>query len=483
MTLRVRTPSSWLATQSALAERTIVAVLTLFGGALRAHNIGSKSLWYDEAVVFWISRVDLFSIVARNAQSNSAPPLYVFLVHLVGQIATNEAMLRSISWLAGTLAVPAVYFLCARYVSKPAALASTTVFVITPVYVEYSQELREYSLAFLLSALILLAYGGFREKASWKNLAFVVASFCLGVFTQYGLGLLILSLNLAFLAEVEWFRKDRTSLVRWVLGQGIVLLSVALVWSSTLRYQFSSGGFGHVARGYFEGPFTSLPAFLFRQSYELVLFAFPDPPPVILLVGTAIIAVGVAGGRVLRRSAHLFVPFLVAAAAGIGRFYPYVGARQGIYLFPIFCILIAMGFEYLFRADRKRIVPILLALLVMRAALLPTLGYLRSEGIEDLKPLALQLDSLIQPGDRVFVCNGAMPAFQYYYRGDPGQVVEGSGAEMWQEQLSTLLESPRRVWLVITHCGDPQTYVRFAEERRPVEESGSSSQAWLYLSP
>jgi uncharacterized membrane protein len=461
----------------------VLAVLTISGGAIRAYNIVAKSLWFDEAVVFWISRgEDLSSMITANAQMNSAPPLYVILVHLVSEIGTNEAILRSISWLAGTAAIPLIYMLGVRYVSKRAALASATILAVTPVYVEYSQQLREYSLAFCISALMLLAYGEFKENGSWKSLAFVVVTFGIGIFTQYGLGLLILSLNIAFLVEVMWFRKDTHKMRKWILGQGFVLLGVVFVWSSTLRYQFSVGGYGHVARGYFQGPLPTLPAFLFRQTYDIVLFAFPDPPLIILLVGTAIIS-GIAGGNAIHKYAHLFIPFLVAAAAGVGAFYPYVGARQSIYLFPILSIFVAMGFDYLIRADTKGIVPILFALLVIRAALLPTLGYLRSEGIENLKPLVQQLNEDIQPGDRVFVCSGAMPAFRYYYRRDLGAVVGGSATEMWQEEYSKLLDNPGRVWLVVSHCGDPLTYVRFAAEHRLIDEIGSRSQAWLYLSP
>ncbi len=120
--------SDWLVKNSTLAERMVLAVLTISGGAIRAYNIVAKSLWFDEAVVFWISREeDLSSMIAANAQMNSAPPFYVILVHLVSEIGTNEAILRSISWLAGTAAIPLIYMLGVRYVSKRAALASATI--------------------------------------------------------------------------------------------------------------------------------------------------------------------------------------------------------------------------------------------------------------------------------------------------------------------------------------------------------------------
>lgn len=481
MSIRVDSVRNWLGMHSSLVEGIALVGLTTIGGALRAYDIGVKSLWYDEAVIYWISRADLSSLVAANAQLNSAPPLYVLLAHFASRIATSEAALRSVSWLAGTLAIPLIYLLALRYVSRSAAFAAAMVVVVSPVYVEYSQELREYSLAFLLSALMLLVYSKFKEDGSWISIGFTVATFCAGVLLQYGLALLILSINLAFLVEVDW-RRNRITFAKWVTGQAVVLLVATLVWASTLRFQLSLGGYGYLARGYFEGSLPSLAAFLLRQTYEVVLFAFPDPPLVILLIGTAIVA-GVTGPNSPRKYAHLAIPFLIAAAAGILGLYPYVGARQTIYLFPILCILIAMGFDYLVRVDKKGIVAVILAILVARAALLPTLGYLRSEGIENLKPLVQRLNADLQVGDRIFVCDGAIPAFRYYYRGDLDQVVEGASTEDWQEQLSILLDTSSRVWLVASHCGDVSTYVDFAAKRRPIEEVDSRDQAWLFRSP
>jgi len=478
---RVGAIETWYNTHRRFVVGVALSCITVLGGALRAAQIGTKSFWYDEAVIYWISRSEISSLVSVNAQQNSAPPLFVYIVHLVSRIATDEATLRSVSWLAGTLAIPAIFMLARKYVSSGAALITAVVVGVSPVYVEYSQELREYSLAFLLSTLMFLAYVRFKQRPSWRSAAFVLAAFGAGVLTQYGLALLVLSLNLAFLFEIEW-RGSQDTLKKWAVTQAAVLLAAAWVISSTLRFQFAIGGYGHVARGYFEGPLLSLPSYLFRQTYELVLFSFPDPPLAILLMGTAI-AVATITERPLRNFGHLVMPFVVAVVGGILGFYPYVGARQGIYLFPILCVLIAMGFEYLFKVDRKGIVAVLVALLVTRAALLPTLGYLRSEGIENLKPVVRTLTMSLRDGDRVFVCEGAIPAFRYYFRGPFDKITEASGGEGWQEELSGLLRTPGRVWLVVSHCGDMSTYVDFAARRRPLQEVDSSSQAWLFLSP
>jgi uncharacterized membrane protein len=481
VTPRFRIIDGWLRHHSSLLNGVALASLTVSAAVLRAYRLGAKSLWYDEAVLYWVARTPVPSLITANAEGNSAPPLYPLLVHSVSETFTNEAALRSLSWLAGVLAIPVFFQLALAYVSKRAAFGSAVLIAIAPVLVEYSQQLREYSMAFLVSALMLLSFRRFTERNSLRDLAFVVASFSAAVFLQYGLALLIVSLNCAFIVEVLWLRRQKGQAVRWVAGQAVVLMAAAFVWASTLRFQFSYGGFHYLSRGYFEGPATSMLSFLFRQTYEIVLFAFPDPPLLILLIGTGIIAAIVDGGSA-RKYSHLALPLLVAAAGGIMRLYPYVGARQSIYLLPVIYILFAMGLEYLLRVDKRVIVAAVLGILIARAALLPTLAYLGSQGDENLKPLVLQLNADLEPQDRIFVCHGAVPAFRYYYRGDPDKVVEGAPSELWQGQFSSLLRSSDRVWFVASHCGDISPYVEFANERRPIREVASAAHAWLFLS-
>jgi 4-amino-4-deoxy-L-arabinose transferase-like glycosyltransferase len=466
---------------SALVQWAFLGVVTILGAGLRAYNLGMKSLWYDEAVIYWVARSPIPSMVAENAHGNSAPPLYPFLIHFVTEFATNEVALRSLSWLAGVLAIPVFYWLAQKYVSKGAAIASTTLMAVTPVFVQYSQELREYSAVFLVSALMLLAYGRFKDRGSTTDVLLLFTCFSVGVLLQYGLNLLILSLNLAFLIEVVWLHHDRRLLAKWIGVQVGVFVVVVMVWLSTLRFQFSPAGFPYLDRGYFEGPWTSLLPFLFRQTYDVVLFVFPDPPLAIFLIAVGVVSAAISGQAAIQRS-HLVLPFLVAAMAGIAGVYPYVGARQSMHLLPIVYLLCALGFDYLLRVDRRGILLVPLALLLIRASLLPTLDYLRFEGIENLRPLVQRLNAAVLPQDRVFVCHGAVPAFRYYYRGDVGIVVEGAATEEWRKQLSDALMQSPRVWFVASHCGDTSNYIEFASQLREMTEVASTYQAWLFVS-
>src|SRR5579862_6147360 len=86
--------------------------IILLGACLRLYHLGFKSLWLDEAVLYWISRGDWASIIAQNASQNSAPLTFALLLHAVScWWGESESALRLISCVAGIASIPALYFL------------------------------------------------------------------------------------------------------------------------------------------------------------------------------------------------------------------------------------------------------------------------------------------------------------------------------------------------------------------------------------
>jgi hypothetical protein len=84
----------------------------------------------------------------------------------------------------------------------------------------------------------------------------------------------------------------------------------------------------------------------------------------------------------------------------------------------------------------------------------------------------------------VFVCEGAAPAFDYYFHSAEANVTRAGPGEEWQNQLEKAIATGDRLWLVATHCGDVSTYTDFVTTRsRALEEAASAYQAWLYVAP
>jgi uncharacterized membrane protein len=476
---------SWWGTRGFWAALSLT-VMTLAAAGLRLINLGRKSLWHDEAVTFWISQSSLTTILAENARVNSAPPLYVIIIHFVSGLGHSEAILRSVSCLAGTLAVPVIFWLARRYVGVASALLVAGVVALIPAQVEYSQELREYSLAFLVAILMIGSLYLFVERrgegATWLLPGSV---FLIGTITQYGLALLALSLNIVFLTSLLSIpsRARARYVLRWALGQILFLVGVSFVFLISLRHQFVAGGFGsaYLERGYWNGVVADLPRFAFGQTYELVLFAFSDPPLFVLITLAGFIALWFSD-MPLWKKALLIMPFPVAFGFALPRLYPYVGARQAIYLTGPLYVTAGIGFGLLVTHNKSGwILPTILALMLARSALIPTLDYLRSDGFQNVRPVVAWLKDHLQEGDRVYICSGAVPAFRYYYGDDTESVTYGLPGESYRQQLGTLLSDEGRLWLLLSSCGDEATYVTFVSERGPIEPAAKANQVSLYL--
>jgi len=190
----------------------VVGGITLFGALIRLYHLGFKPLWYDEAVLYWISNGgNIGQVIAQNAALNSAPPLFAILLHLIMNIGDSELILRFIPWLGGVAVIPATYFLSRQFLEKVPAYFTTFVAAIAFTQVRYSQELREYSLTFLAAAIILALFYRELRRPTWSNWALLALAMVLGVFLQYGLAMLVIALNLVYAIHLLSTVEDRKS--------------------------------------------------------------------------------------------------------------------------------------------------------------------------------------------------------------------------------------------------------------------------------
>lgn len=447
----------------------------------RIYGLGQRSLWHDEAVLYGIGQGSIGEVIEKNAAQNSAPPAFALIVAAVSRFNTSEAGLRLPSAAAGILGIPLFYLLTRRFCSAFASLSASALLVWAPFHVEYSQQLREYSFAFLLAVLLSLSYLRCVSTGYGRDVAIFAVIAVVSLLTQYGLAVLVaVFMLLGVLRASRAGREARGQLMRWLVALATVGATSALVYFTTLDQQLRPRGFGYLERGYFDGGLLEVLPFVYRQTYEVILFAFPDPPLLILVTATGALSL-VRGARKRQAAEVVFLPVMAAVLLGLARFYPLVGARQSIYLMPAIFLTAAFGLNYIHAVDRRHVVAIPLILLMLRAEAGPALSYLRSAGIEEMRPIAARLTEALKPGDRVFVCEGALPAFDYYTDEDTLAIIRGVPGEAWQGQLEELLGSPARIWIVVSHCGEPSTYADFAGRRRDVEQVMNASGAWLYL--
>jgi len=136
-------------------QRHIALLLLLAGFALRTWNLGARSLWYDEAYLWWSTTQLPFSKMIELSMGELVPPMHYFLLRAWIPLAgTSEFALRFPSVLYGLIALAAMARLARRLTGNRSA-ATWALFlgaVATPL-IWASRETRMYG-AFIAWCLV-----------------------------------------------------------------------------------------------------------------------------------------------------------------------------------------------------------------------------------------------------------------------------------------------------------------------------------------
>src|SRR4051794_5107713 len=112
--------ANWLATINQPGIGAVIA-LTLIGGILRLIRLSHPPLLFDEAAT-WTRVTGSFAELLDILRYDGFAPLHYQLYWLMSRIVRlTPAMMRLIPALAGTLMIPAMYFLARQVMSKRVA--------------------------------------------------------------------------------------------------------------------------------------------------------------------------------------------------------------------------------------------------------------------------------------------------------------------------------------------------------------------------
>ncbi len=140
----------------------------LFGAfALRLWNLGTQSLWHDEAWSVMSAYQPLTPI------DPNYPPFFTVLLGVWIRLAGDSVWaMRFWSALLGVVTVAVVAFLVRRWFGNRTALMAAIFVTVSPIQWVYSQEIRSYVLVpllvvilLLLADLVLLPQSGYRNPA------------------------------------------------------------------------------------------------------------------------------------------------------------------------------------------------------------------------------------------------------------------------------------------------------------------------------
>jgi hypothetical protein len=175
--------------RSLLASRLPLLGLILLAFALRVYRLPAQSVWYDEGVSWYMTRLSLPALTLWTA-NDIQPPLYYYLlwpwVRLAG---AGEYALRFPSVFFGALSVPLLWIFAQRLLGSGAARLAALFMAVAPLQVYYAQEARMYTLLTwlgLLSSYLLwrLLNGRPGRSAALRGWAYILVS-AAALYTHY----------------------------------------------------------------------------------------------------------------------------------------------------------------------------------------------------------------------------------------------------------------------------------------------------------
>ncbi len=445
--------------------------LTLVALALRLSAVG-RSLWLDEA---WRANIALLPsrqafwddvLGAGTGIGAPMPPLFALLLRAWALLVGNSsAGLRALPVAASVAAVPLGYIVGRRAFGVAAGLATALLFAFAPAMLLHGQELKQYPIDILVVLVLLLAVSGVAARperaASWAALG-LAAALAPGV--SYPSALVLPGIALATLTVC---RRQR-DLWRWLAAQAMAGLG-ALAW-----YGFVIAAQRERPRtlAYWAADFPTLEGtpsltWVGGQLLDVVAYALGQPAWVLAI---AVVAGLAWSRRWLAVVAVVTVATSIAAAAL--RLYPLAGGRTSLFLVPFLYLaaggLVGAVLAGAAAARRRGKVPaalgaaaaVAVVVLLLRplpgGALHPTRGLVR----EETAPLVAALAAERRPSDRVYVYDGAVPAFRFYHPERDDLILLGGShrddAKKYADELRPLLVPGERLWLLFAHVFTPR---------------------------
>ncbi len=274
-------------------ELAALGAILLLALGLRLFLLDGQSLWYDEGISAYMTP-RTFAEIAVATSVDIHPPLYYWLLAtwatLFGQ---GELALRGYSVLVGTLMVWATWGLGRTVAGSAVGLSAAAFLAVSPLAVQYSQEVRMYAQAGLLAAAsswagLALLHALVDETTDQRRLGFLAVVYGLLtaalLYTHY-YGSLVVVAQQAYAAWVLLATRRWQIVPVWGVASGIAAL-LFLPWLPVALRQ----------TGYYPG------------------LGSPQPAWALVLDAVNVLSIGIATTRFAFRAG--LAPFLGLAALG-----------------------------------------------------------------------------------------------------------------------------------------------------------------------
>jgi len=432
-----------------LTGPVMILALVALGIGLRAvPMVQNRHLWID-----W---------------NQGAPAGFLLLSKLaLGVLGPTEVALRLVPFLGSVLGLVAFAWVAPRLLPRPAAVFGLALFAVSPYLISYAVECKQYATdAAITVGLLAVASGLLRGERGGFRWAMLGLAGAVAVWFAHPAAFVLGGIGTALLLEAAAVRDGKRLRAACATVAGWVA-SFAACYFLCLRQL----GNNQYLLDYWAGHFLPLPprevgdaAWLFDHFFGF--FQFPGG-----LGGTEIKAGGIAAVLFMVGvyafwkerwpvAVALVLPAVFALlASGVHR-YPFSG-RLLLFLVPPMLLGVARGAWVVgsaLRVSQPVAAAILLGVLTAAPAIETWQEFRRPMRYEQLTTVLADVGDRWQPGDRMYVYYGAVPAFTFYTRDHnpfPADAVT-LGTEFrdsrtgYRDELAKF-RGNHRVWVVFSH--------------------------------
>lgn len=418
--------------------------ILLLGFFLRVYNISGESVWLDEGYSIRIAKLEISQIVEESA-NDVHPPFYYIILHFwIKLFDDSEFTTRLLSAFFDCFAIFVIYKVGVLLFNREVGLLSALLLTLSRFHIQYSQEVRMYTLMSFLALLSFYFYVKILEKREIFSIFGYVTTSVFLLYTHIHGLFIVAAQNIHFLFFL--FSQDRKQnwLAKWVAVQSVVLLAFS-PWIIVVIKKLAM--------------IRSKVAWLAAPSFKSFIQTFSDNfgsndtfGLMLVLLSFAILS---SSAKNLKKTGNLnqkhllllwtFIPTILPFALSHYLF-PIYGVRYTIAASLAYYIMIAKGISHTGKKAFKIIIIAVLTILSLSSIL----DYYNTPQKEQWRKAVMDLELDAHAGDLVLFNAGFMQenAFDYYSKRT--DLVKKSVQEL--KEFGPAIEDHSRVWLILSHA-------------------------------
>ena len=452
-------------------ETWVLFIVLLVGLFLRLYQLGSESLWLDEAGSIRLASMSIPQIVGKCASTDFHPPFYYFILHYWAVFWGNsEISIRLLSSIFGLLSIAMIYLTGKLLFDRWTGLIAALFLALSQFHIYFSQEARMYTLITFLSLCSMVYFLLLLRAPKFGRIAGYTISNILLLYTHYFGFLIIAAQNIFMLTIFLRFRRAGAfTFIKWILLQTIPVLFF-LPWLRIVINQWMK-----IQKNWWMGPVS-------LQSIQQTLLDYSAGPVLCILFSVLIIIAVLVSFLTTQNKreklSDLFKwakrPRCVNNLPGIYLcmvwlispiLIPFIISKfsQSIYITrvtiaasPALYLLTAKGIK----SVRNKIVQIIIGSVIVFILLINLRNYYTEIKKERWREVVKYIESEAQSGD-LLICNSGCylgTTVNYYStrsdilkQGSPtGDLVDDSNIQ----KLTQIAQKQPRVWLILCQSGD-----------------------------